>query len=65
MYHTYLPISVHCIGFKFYNKKFFSAVDFVFIIFAPTHVYYILIHHQFTEPVYTICLYIHTPLKKK
>ena len=24
MYHIYLPTAVHCIGFHFYNKKYFN-----------------------------------------
>ena len=39
MYHIYLPIAVHGMGFHFYNKKYFKSVDVVLIIFAPTHVY--------------------------
>ena len=52
MYHIYLPIAVHGIGFHFY-QKIILPVDVILIIFAPTHVYQF---HFNSSPIF---LYIH------
>ena len=66
MYHIYLPIAVHCIGFHFYNKNYFNLYT-LSSQFLHLHMFtnYILIHQQFSVLVYTICHYIQPPPPKK
>ena len=65
MYHIYLPIAVHCIGFHFYNTNCFNLYT-LSSLFLHLRMFtnYILIHHKFSVPLYTICHYIQPPTKK-
>ena len=63
MYHIYLPISVHCIGFNFYNKNIFTC-----ILYLHHFCTYPFLLHFDSSPIYSTCiynlpLYIHTPSK--
>ena len=59
MYDIYLPIAVHCIGFHFYNKNYINLYTLSSsFLHLRMFTNYILIHHQFSVPLYTICYYL-------